>query len=127
MEVYYKLFKITGYVDNKFNNNQEYRKHPELLNLALISQIIDEFMDIVDRFDIDEFFNFLINNYERYSSPENELADANKVQIMTIHKAKGLEFPVVFLCSLDYYFPKVYKSREKMCIRDRNLIISIMN
>lgn len=113
LEVYYKLFKITGYVDNKFNNNQEYRKHPELLNLALISQIIDEFMDIVDRFDIDEFFNFLINNYERYSSPENELADANKVQIMTIHKAKGLEFPVVFLCSLDYYFPKVYKSREK--------------
>jgi ATP-dependent exoDNAse (exonuclease V) beta subunit len=31
----------------------------------------------------------------------------DRIQIQTIHKAKGLEYPIVFICSLDhgYYQP----------------------
>ena len=32
---------------------------------------------------------------------QDAAADADKVKLMTIHAAKGLEFPVVFLCALD--------------------------
>lgn len=113
LALYYKLFKVTGYIESKFNDTEEYKSHSELLNLALISKIINEFMSVIDRFDIDAFFEYLINNYERYSSPENELEDSQKVKIMTVHGAKGLEFPVVFLYSLDQNFPMPYFSNNK--------------
>lgn len=113
LDAYYKLFNITDYVESKYGilsgGEEESYKNQKIMNLAFISYKIRCFMDIESRDDIDGFFNFIYDNYESYSSPMNELTDEDKVNILTAHKAKGLEFPVVFVCSLkDRSFPFEY-------------------
>lgn len=110
LDAYYRLLNITDYVESKYHilngGEDESYKNREIMNLALISYKMRCFMDIESRNDIDGFFNFIYDNYESYSSPMNELTDEDKVNILTAHKAKGLEFPVVFVCSLkDKSFP----------------------
>jgi DNA helicase-2/ATP-dependent DNA helicase PcrA len=119
IRLYYELFRITGYIKNKFEEirqkGEEIDTNVELLNLGLISRKINDFMDTVDRFDIDNLFEFLDSFYKEYSSPSNSLENDDRVQILTIHKSKGLEFPVVFVCSLmEFSFPKRKPIKEKI-------------
>ncbi|MBE6015265.1 MAG: helicase-exonuclease AddAB subunit AddA [Lachnospiraceae bacterium] len=57
-------------------------------------------------------FNFLryielLKKYEiDFSEPDSVETFEDKVRIMTIHKSKGLEFPVVFLCGMSKQFNK---------------------
>ena len=111
--LYNKLFKITNFVDEEFgikdssgfNDKNNYK----LLNLSLISRIIENYMDTVDKFDLDGVFKYLIESYGFYTSPYNDKDKEDAVHLLTIHKAKGLEFPVVFLCTLqEYTFPLTY-------------------
>lgn len=116
--VYYELFNITGYVRDKFNeigeNKEQIDSNAELLNLGLISRKINDFMETVGRFDLDNLFDFLYSFYKEYSSPSNSLDNVDCVQILTIHKSKGLEFPVVFVCSLiEGGFPRRKPFKEK--------------
>ena len=102
LDIYYKLFDITGYVENTFRDISEddLEENVELLNLGFLSQKINDYMETYDRFDLNSLFDILMEYYTGYSSPKNVLNDEDCVQLLTIHKAKGLEFPVVFLCSL---------------------------
>lgn len=117
--LFYEIFEITGYIKEKFDeikqNGEEIDTNVELLNLGLISRKINDFMETVDRFDIDGLFEFLYTFYQEYSSPSNSLDNVDCVQILTIHKSKGLEFPVVFVCSLmEFVFPKRKPYKEKI-------------
>ena len=115
--LYNKLFKITNFVDYEFgikdslgfNDKNNYK----LLNLSLISRIIENYMDTVDKFDLDGVFKYLIESYGFYTSPYNDKDKEDAVHLLTIHKAKGLEFPVVFLCTLqEYTFPLTYFKKK---------------
>lgn len=48
----------------------------------------------------------------------------NRLQIQTIHDSKGLEYQVVFICSLNYSFPyfdiKNYYSSQERLINNHN-------
>ena len=117
--LYYEIFKITGYIKNKFykinENEEDIDTNVELLNLGLISRKINDFMETVSRFDLDNLFEFLNSFYQEYSSPINSLENNDSVQILTIHKSKGLEFPVVFVCSLmELSFPKRKPRKEEL-------------
>ena len=70
-----------------------------LLNLGLISKIIKNYMKTVNKYDIEGLFKYLVEEYGNYSSPYNNKDKEDAVNILTVFKAKGLEFPVVFLCS----------------------------
>lgn len=101
-DVFYRLFDITNYVDDLIESRQEENKddYAQLYNLALISQVINYFMETNDRYDLASFFEFLANFYTHFDSPsDNEIVD-DKVQISTIHGSKGLEYPVVILCNV---------------------------
>lgn len=109
LETYYKLLNLTGYLDNKFDNDNTQDKI-ELMNLAFISNTIYNYEDIIYKHDINGLFWFLNGHLDDYASPDNEKDDLkDEVQIMTIHSSKGLEFPVVILCSLEEdVFPRKY-------------------
>lgn len=115
--LYNKLFKITNFVDEEFGikNSSGFndKNNYKLLNLSLISRIIENYMNTVDKFDLDGLFKYLIESYGFYTSPYNDNDKEDAVHLLTIHKAKGLEFPVVFLCTLqEYTFPKMYFKKK---------------
>jgi len=51
--------------------------------------------------DLAESLNRLINTYQKEGEAVLDYSEENTVKIMTIHQAKGLEFPVVFLPYLE--------------------------
>jgi ATP-dependent exoDNAse (exonuclease V) beta subunit len=76
---------------------------------------IQYFLDIVLERDvrnqagISDFLNFWDKNAEKFSIPSPE--GKNAVRIMTIHKSKGLEFPVVIMPFADEDYAKSPKSK----------------
>lgn len=71
----------------------------KFLNPKISNAYVQYFLDIVLERDIrnqagiSDFLNFWDKNAEKFSIPSPE--GTNAVRIMTIHKSKGLEFPVV--------------------------------
>ena len=101
-DVFYRLFDITNYIDDLIESGQEEHKddYAQLHNLALISQVINHFMETNDRYDLASFFEFLANFYPSFDSPSDDEISDDRVQITTIHGSKGLEYPVVILCNV---------------------------
>lgn len=101
LEVYYELLNLCGYFDDLVINNGDYEL--ELENLSKISRTIFNYESIISANDVRGLFFFLINVIEGYGTSSS---DVDGVQLMTVHKAKGLEFPVTIVSSLsEYNFP----------------------
>lgn len=98
-----------------FDLNQEYLRTLSLLELAneleklfglniSINAYYTTFLDIIDDFvrangnQLDGFIDYWDDADPSISTPENKMA----VKLLTIHKAKGLEFPVVIVPYLDW-------------------------
>ena len=94
------LYEAVEIIVSKFLSNDK-----ELLDQSLSSSAggayVQYFLDIVLERDvrnqagISDFLNYWDKNSEKFSIPSPE--GANAVRIMTIHKSKGLEFPVVIM------------------------------
>lgn len=101
LEVYYELLNLCGYFDDLVINNGDYEL--ELENLSKISRTIFNYESIISAKDVRGLFFFLTNVIEGYGTLSS---DVDGVQLMTVHKAKGLEFPVTIVSSLsEYNFP----------------------
>ena len=101
LEVYYELLNLCGYFDDWVINNGDYEL--ELENLSKISRTIFNYESIISAKDVRGLFFFLTNVIEGYGTSSS---DVDGVQLMTVHKAKGLEFPVTIVSSLsEYNFP----------------------
>lgn len=101
LEVYYELLNLCGYFDDLVINNGNYEL--ELENLSKISRTIFNYESIISANDVRGLFFFLTNVIEGYGTSSS---DVDGVQLMTVHKAKGLEFPVTIVSSLsEYNFP----------------------
>jgi len=70
-----------------------------------------------------EFIEKLRAAGEDWSKPQPEAGTGNTVRIMSIHKSKGLEFPIVFVADLDNDFSG--KDFTKECITDEELTIGL--
>ena len=114
LQVFYELLKITGYVD-ELSSRSDFEAKKALLNLSLISQIISDYENIMGKYDLVGLFNYLYRSLKYYSCPINEEEDnSQKVHIMTVHKAKGLEYPVVITASIkDRSFPLKFSPQRK--------------
>ncbi|MHA1758929.1 MAG: ATP-dependent helicase [Promethearchaeota archaeon] len=98
--LFYKILDVTGYGYRLFRRlEEEPESNVELIirNLAKYSIIIDKFERNTNSRDIGSFIFHLdsIPEYKLEDSASFEGIDA--VKLMTIHQAKGLEFPVVIL------------------------------
>lgn len=106
LKIFYEILKITGYL-NRLLEGKSQENEKKLYNLARLSETINTHEDVGNK--ISDFFWFVYLSANDLD--EKILENENTVKIMTVHKAKGLEFPVVFLCSLmEGRFPKNFSS-----------------
>lgn len=114
LEVFYELLKITGYMDELLSRS-DFEAKKAALNLALISEIISDYENIMGKYDLIGLFNYIYRSLKYYSCPINEEEDnSQKVHIMTVHKAKGLEYPVVITASIkNRSFPLKFSPQRK--------------
>jgi DNA helicase-2/ATP-dependent DNA helicase PcrA len=71
-------------------------------NIARFFEIVHRFADIADQDQVPQFvqhLDLLLAGEDDPAAVEAD-EDADAVQVLTVHKAKGLEFPVVFLVGL---------------------------
>jgi DNA helicase-2/ATP-dependent DNA helicase PcrA len=110
-EVYQRILAYMGANEFEF-------KETQLYNLGMLSQSISNFETIYKRIKVPQIKYFLgfIKGYGEWNYEEGGQEDptkVNAVKIMTIHRVKGLQFPVVFLPNLvSGRFPSTAPSRE---------------
>lgn len=100
-EILLMFFKDSGYLN--------YLTKDETSENVFKVQNISKFFESIKRFEKDngstlfeyvDFLNYSIDIGDTPTSENDLLADYNGVNILTVHGAKGLEFPVVFLVNL---------------------------
>ncbi|WP_376776909.1 UvrD-helicase domain-containing protein [Flavobacterium covae] len=85
---------------------------PAKKNNAYVQYFLDIVLekDVKNQFSIPDFLHYWEKNGHKLSVPTSE--GANAIRIMTIHKSKGLEFPVVIFPFADENYSR--NKREKM-------------
>ena len=114
LEVYYQLLELGGYFKEDLLNDDEYSY--SLQNLAELTKTIENYENYSSKHYVKGLLSFLTRVIEDYSSSE---VNDDGIQIMTVHKAKGLEFPVTIVASLEKdKFPSIPKdpTREQKYI-----------
>jgi DNA helicase-2/ATP-dependent DNA helicase PcrA len=100
-EVLYQFLKRSGYLA-KLNAEQSERSDSRVRNVARFFDKVREFQEIVEQDRASEFVKYMNILKESGDDPESSQpdVDADAVNVMTVHKAKGLEFGVVFMVCL---------------------------
>ena len=76
---------------------------------------------------LSSFLDRLAAIAERGMAAPDRGADTNAVTIMSIHKSKGLEFPVVFLCALSRDFNTESARAKVLCHKELGLGLSCVD
>jgi ATP-dependent exoDNAse (exonuclease V) beta subunit len=90
------LYEAVEIIISKFLKTNE-NKEMESSATAYVQYFLDIVLerDVRNQAGISDFLNYWDKNSEKFSIPSPE--GTNAVRIMTIHKSKGLEFPVVIM------------------------------
>lgn len=104
--VFYKLIALSNLYEYELN-------YKEIANLAILTQTISNYESFISETNFRGVFYFLSSAIENYDSYQKE---GNGVKLMTIHAAKGLEFPVTIITSLEKekFPPKVKDPNREM-------------
>lgn len=106
-EVLYLFFKKTGYL-KRLNEIKDLESDDKIKNLAQFFEKIREFHEVAEVDRVAEFVKYLNILRESGDDPASSQPDfdIDAVNILTVHRAKGLEFPVVFItCLVSDKFP----------------------
>lgn len=95
-------------------------------NLQIFCQQIVEY-DAIRQRDLGQFLDYLNLLDQRGITVGTDRAVNGAVTIMSIHKSKGLEFPVVFLCGLSREFNKESARAQVLCDKDLGLGLSCVD
>lgn len=100
-EVLYQFLKRSKYLES-LTCVESLENDSKLRNIAKFFEKVREFHEIVEIDRVSEFVKYLNLLKEAGEDPESSQPDTDidAVSVLTIHKAKGLEFPVVFMVSL---------------------------
>lgn len=104
LRAFYELLDKTEYLERslKIKNKPEVKE--SLKNLGKLSKLLFSYCSIRKKNDITGFLYYL-HKYEPDFEQE-KIENENCVKLMTVHKSKGLEFPVVFVnCLIEQRFP----------------------
>lgn len=86
-------------------------------NLQAFYQLITE-CESANQKELSQFLFYLTSLEEKGIAVSNEGNISGAVTIMSIHKSKGLEFPVVFLCGLSRDFNREDARAQVLCNRE---------
>lgn len=115
LQTYYDILEISGYL--KWLVNDETPKNQEkIFNLAQLSSILNkyEYMNKNPKIKDFMFYLYLLPSGMQYD--EHVVDNPFSVNISTVHQSKGLEFPVVFICSV---IKNRFPGRKK---KEKNLV-----
>jgi DNA helicase-2/ATP-dependent DNA helicase PcrA len=101
-EILYRyLSTVTGLIE-RLSNSQETRDAQRIQNLAKLFGIVERFSQVARYDRVRWFVDYLDALIEAGDNPPvgDATWDADAVHVLTIHQAKGLEFPIVFLVGL---------------------------
>src|SRR3989344_5233251 len=94
-ELLYKISQESGYMDALADGTQEGETRQE--NVRELFTVAEKFRTMP----LDEALHSFLEEVALSSDTDEINADADAVQLMTVHSAKGLEFPVVFIVGLE--------------------------
>lgn len=77
--------------------------------------------------DLDQFLEHLTSLEKRGLSAQSQNMPSGAITIMSIHKSKGLEFPVVFLCGLSRTFNTDSTRSQILCDKTLGLGLSCLD
>ncbi len=89
-------------------------------NLQTFFQIVSDYETNGPK-ELGRFLEYLDSAQQRGLSSSASQQDRGTVTIMSIHKSKGLEFPVVFLCGLSRSFNQESARSQVLCDKDLGL------
>lgn len=114
LKIFYKILNYSGYFTKLMEKGDEDSKE-KLHNLGKFSEIISKYLEVSKKENMKGFLWYMYNHGG--SINQYKIENENTVKILTVHRAKGLEFPVVFLCCLNEgRFPLSYKDRSMIKI-----------
>lgn len=99
LSLFYEILDISGYLKWLITEGSE-KSQEKIYNLAKLTTIINkyEYMNKKPKIkDLMWYLNLLPKGMEY---DEETVENPHSVKLMTVHQAKGLEFPVVFVCSV---------------------------
>lgn len=101
LEVLHEFLKKSGQL-KKLTQIQSLKNENQIRNIARFFEKVREFREVSELDRVAEFVKYLNILKEAGDDPESAVLDeeAEAVNVLTVHKAKGLEFPVVFMVSL---------------------------
>ena len=110
-EVLAKILRETKYEEMLRLDVDEDR----LDNLAELKQGILEFENYYEE---DASLDEYLQNIVLFTNVDEDAEEKDRVQLMTIHNAKGLEFPYVFVCGLNEGFFPVKRVQNKVQLEE---------
>jgi len=103
LKLFYKILDVTGIhyrLYNSYRKNNDTSADIKLRNLAKFSTLIHKFERNTKSKKFRTFFYYLGRIPENKMDDSASFTDVNALKLMTIHQAKGLEFPVVILAGV---------------------------
>ena len=110
-EVFTRLMRESRYEEMLRLDGDENR----LDNLAELKQGLLEFENI---FEEDATLDEFLQNIVLFTNADENDGDRDRVQLMTIHNSKGLEFPYVFVCGMNEGFFPIKRIENKMQLEE---------
>lgn len=109
-----RVFSVTG-LDSLFAAMPDGQQRME--NLQSFYQLVSNF-DAGGAKNLSHFLQYLEVLDDKGLATSGETGNTDAVTIMSIHKSKGLEFPVVFLCGLSREFNRDSTREQVLCDKE---------
>jgi DNA helicase-2/ATP-dependent DNA helicase PcrA len=115
LDTLFELFKISRCLSSLMNNPST-ENEEKLFNLAQLTRLVDGYERQFSRPSAKNLLWLLHNKTMDKGMDQVAVTCNDAARCMTVHKAKGLEFPAVIVCSLiEGDFPLVFRPKESVC------------